>query len=57
MCSLLLKLNVSLKKNIKYKKINIKNGETNINEFFINSIDINLIVVSEKIIVITPQEK
>ncbi|WP_440933158.1 hypothetical protein [Candidatus Pelagibacter sp.] len=46
-----------MKKNIKYKKINIKNGENNISEFFINSIDINLIVVSEKIIVITPPRK
>tara|TARA_B100000401_G_scaffold410467_1_gene328567 strand:+ start:441 stop:602 length:162 start_codon:yes stop_codon:yes gene_type:complete len=46
-----------LKKNNKYKKTNIKNGETNNNEFFINSKDINLIVVSEKIIVITPVKK
>ena len=46
-----------MKKNNKYKKTNIKNGETNNNEFFINSKDINLIVVSEKIIVITPVKK
>ena len=57
MYSFFLNLNVSLKKNNKYKKTNIKNGKTNNNEFFINSKDINLIVVSEKIIVITPVKK